>query len=60
MLIVTQKFVGHGYDMPVLGTLIDPPEHVAKELVAIGVAAYFETKIMPLPPETKKKELSGS
>lgn len=40
--------------MPEVGSRINPPEPLAAHLVAIGVAAYMETKVLPLPVEAKK------
>ena len=57
MLIVTQKFVGHGYNMPRPGSLIDPPPDACKALLAAGCVAEWEVKVMPLPEVTKKKRL---
>ena len=56
MLKVLIPFVGHGYSMPDSGTIINPPEDVAKHLVSIGVAEPYETKVQPVPEETKKEE----
>jgi len=55
MLIVTQPFCGHGYDMPRPGTLIDPPAEVVRKLLDAGCVAEFEVKVLPVPPEVKKK-----
>ena len=55
MLIVKIPFCGHGYNMPNLGELIDPPEPVRAHLIAIGVAEVYEIKIVPPPREIKKK-----
>ena len=61
MIKVKIPFVGNGYNMPDTGTLIDPPEDVARYLVSIGVAEPYETKIEQAPKEVKKvKRLASS
>jgi len=55
MLIVTQKFVGHGYNMPSIGDLIDPREPERSAILAAGVAAEYEVKVVPLPVEKKNE-----
>ena len=56
MLKVLIPFVGHGYSMPDSGTIINPPEDVAKHLVSIGVAEPYENKVDLIPKEVKKGE----
>jgi hypothetical protein len=60
MLIVTTPFVGHGYNMPSAGTLIDPQEPARSDLLQSGCVAEFEVKVLPIPPEVKKNEQSES
>ena len=60
MLIVTQPFIGYGYDYAQPGQLIDPPEDVRRELLSIGVVADYETKVTALPEAVKKNARSGS
>ena len=55
MLKVLKPFVGFGYNMPAPGTLIDPPEPQRSEILGMGLADAYETKIMPVPDEVKKK-----
>jgi len=60
MLIVTQPFIGYGFDYAQPGQLIDPPPDVRAALFGIGVVAEYETKVIPLPESTKKKPLELS
>ena len=55
-LIVTSPFVGHGYNMPAPGTLIDPSPEVAEILIGLGVAHEYKTKVLEPPNELKKKQ----
>ena len=59
MLVVVKSFVGLGYNMPAPGTWIDPAEPVRSQLLGMGVAQEYGMKVDPVPPETKKKRLSG-
>ena len=56
MIVVTTPFVGLGYNMPAPGTLLDVSEDKARQLLGMGVASRYETKVDPLPAEVKKKE----
>ena len=56
MLIVTRQFVGHGYNMLPVGTLLDPQPETTRALLQLGVVARYECKVDPLPAEVKKKE----
>ena len=60
MLKVTKSFFGHGYDSPVIGTLIDPPEPSRAYLVSIGVAEVYEAKIVKPAKEVKKRGKKSS
>ena len=55
-LIVTSHFVGHGYNMPAPGTLIDPSPDIAEILIGLGVAHEYKTKVIQPPDEIKKKQ----
>jgi len=57
LIIVTTPFVGHGYNMPAPGTLLDPPDDLAHHLIEINVARVYETKVTALPDEIKKKQV---
>lgn len=57
---VIKPFVGHGFNMPEPGAVLDVSEDVAEALVGVGVAQRYETKIMPLPDVKKKAKLSES
>ena len=57
LVIVTTPFVGHGYNMPAPGTLLDPPDDLAHHLIEINVARVYETKVTALPDEIKKKQV---
>ena len=54
-LIVTVPFVGHGFNMPAPGTLIDPSPDIAEILIGLGVAHEYKTKVLEPPGELKKK-----
>lgn len=56
MLVVTTPFVGHGFNMPAAGTLIDPQEPARSDLLKSGCVAEFEVKVLPVPQEVKKNE----
>lgn len=60
VLIVKRPFVGHGFNMPAPGSLIDPPAEVAEHLIGIDVAERYETKIQEVPAEVKKAERLAS
>ena len=48
-LIVTVPFVGHGFNMPAPGTLIDPSPDIAEILIGLGVAHEYKTKVLEPP-----------
>ena len=56
MLMITRQFVQQGFNMLPVGTLIDVPEDKARELLGLGVAHRYETKVDPVPAEVKKNE----
>ena len=60
MLQVVRQFVGYGFNMPQVGSLIDPPIDIGRQLIAEGLAVVYEDKIMPLPEKLEKKKRSQS
>ena len=59
IVIGTRQFVGFGYNVPVVGSLLDVSEDKAREMLSAGVVQRYECKVDPLPPEVKKKERSA-
>ena len=59
IVIVTRQFVGFGYNVPAVGSLLDVPDDKARQLLSTGAVERYEMKVDPLPPEIKKKELSA-
>ena len=59
IVIVTRQFVGFGYNVPTVGSLLDVPDETARKLLGTGAVERYEMKVDPLPPEIKKKELSA-
>ena len=55
IVIVTTPFVGHGYNMPAVGTLLDISDDLARTLLDLGVVRRYEMKVDPVPPVLKKK-----
>ena len=60
MIVITGQFVGLGFNMPAIGTLVDVPEDKARHMIGMGVAQRYECKVDPPPAEIKKNELSES
>lgn len=54
-LLVKVPFVGHGFNMPAPGTLIDVSEELAGHLLGLDVVDRYEMKIDTPPAEVKKK-----
>jgi len=59
-LTVRQPFIGHGFDYPQPGTLIEVADPLGRHLCDIGVCVPYETKIDEPPVAVKKKEPSAS
>ena len=51
MLKITIPFYGHGYNMPNVGELIDPPEPIRAALLDMGVVEVYETKVVSVPEQ---------
>ena len=55
IVIVTRLFVGHGFNTPAPGTLLEVPDETGRALLGMNVVQRYEMKVDPLPPEIKKK-----
>ena len=60
MLKVVRDFVGHGYNFPPVGQLINPAEPARSALLEAGVVEEHEVKVVAPPAEIKKNARSAS
>ena len=62
MTVVTVKrpFVGHGFNMPRPGELIQVSEELAAHLLAADIVEQYETKVMGLGDVKKNTRQSAS
>jgi len=56
LLKVKRPFVGHGFNMPAPGTIIQTDDATGEYLLGIDVAETYEVKITNVPKEVKKGE----